>query len=121
MKLQRSHDDYHIAGVCGGLANNFRWDSGQLRIVRVLATILILITPVCFCGCGKAEKNDSFDVDAGDETPQHKTARWEKEAHEEILKKCTNQVSGISKIIELNLFDEAGTHPQRWTARVTLD
>jgi phage shock protein PspC (stress-responsive transcriptional regulator) len=39
MKLQRSHDDYHIAGVCGGLAKNFGWDSGRLRIVWVLATI----------------------------------------------------------------------------------
>ncbi len=39
MKLRRSHDDYQIAGVCGGLAKYLGWDSGRLRIVWVLATI----------------------------------------------------------------------------------
>ena len=39
MKLWRSRDDYHIAGVCGGLAKNLGWDSGRLRVVWVLATI----------------------------------------------------------------------------------
>ena len=39
MKLCRSHDDYQIAGVCGGLAKHLGWDSGKLRIVWVLATI----------------------------------------------------------------------------------
>jgi phage shock protein PspC (stress-responsive transcriptional regulator) len=39
MKLCRSNDDYSIAGVCGGLAENLGWDSGRLRLVWVLATI----------------------------------------------------------------------------------
>ena len=39
MKLCRSHDDYQIAGICGGLAKHLGWDSGKLRIVWVLATI----------------------------------------------------------------------------------
>ena len=39
MNLRRSYDDYHIAGVCGGLAKHLGWDSGKLRIVWVLATI----------------------------------------------------------------------------------
>lgn len=39
MKLCRSNDDYSIAGVCGGLAENLGWDSGRVRIVWVLATI----------------------------------------------------------------------------------
>jgi phage shock protein C len=39
MKLRRSHDDYQIAGVCGGLAKNLGWSSTRLRVVWVLATI----------------------------------------------------------------------------------
>ena len=39
MELRRSHNDYEIAGVCGGLAKNLGLDSGKLRIVWVLATI----------------------------------------------------------------------------------
>jgi len=39
MQLHRSNDDYSIAGVCGGLAENLGWDSGRLRLVWVLATI----------------------------------------------------------------------------------
>lgn len=39
MKLFRSYNDHQIAGVCGGLAENFGWDSGRMRIVWVLATI----------------------------------------------------------------------------------
>jgi phage shock protein PspC (stress-responsive transcriptional regulator) len=39
MKLQRTHDDRRLAGVCGGLAKNLGWDSGKLRIVWVLATV----------------------------------------------------------------------------------
>ena len=39
MKLCRSNDDYHIAGVCGGLAKYLGWGSGRLRIVWVLATV----------------------------------------------------------------------------------
>jgi phage shock protein PspC (stress-responsive transcriptional regulator) len=39
MKLCRSNDDYVIAGVCGGLAENLGWDSGRLRIVWLLATV----------------------------------------------------------------------------------
>jgi phage shock protein C len=39
MNLSRSHDDRRLAGVCGGLAKNFGWDSGRLRIVWVLAAI----------------------------------------------------------------------------------
>lgn len=39
MKLSRSNNDYAIAGVCGGLAENLDWDSGRLRIVWVLATV----------------------------------------------------------------------------------
>jgi phage shock protein PspC (stress-responsive transcriptional regulator) len=39
MKLCRSNSDCHIAGVCGGLAENLGWDSGRLRIVWVLATL----------------------------------------------------------------------------------
>ena len=39
MKVCRLHDDRRLAGVCGGLAKNFGWDSGRLRIVWVLATI----------------------------------------------------------------------------------
>jgi phage shock protein PspC (stress-responsive transcriptional regulator) len=46
MKLCRSSDDYDIAGVCGGLAENFGWDSGRLRIVWVLATIFTAFTGV---------------------------------------------------------------------------
>jgi phage shock protein PspC (stress-responsive transcriptional regulator) len=39
MKLSRSNDDYHIAGVCGGLAEYLGWDSGRLRVAWVLATL----------------------------------------------------------------------------------
>jgi phage shock protein PspC (stress-responsive transcriptional regulator) len=39
MKLWRSNDDYSLAGVCGGLAENLGWDSGRLRIVWVLMTL----------------------------------------------------------------------------------
>ena len=39
MKLQRTHDDRRLAGVCGGLAKNLGLDSTRLRIVWVLATI----------------------------------------------------------------------------------
>jgi phage shock protein PspC (stress-responsive transcriptional regulator) len=39
MKLCRSSDDSHIAGVCGGLAEHLGWDSGRVRIAWVLATI----------------------------------------------------------------------------------
>jgi phage shock protein PspC (stress-responsive transcriptional regulator) len=39
MKLWRSNDDYAIVGVCGGLAENFGWDSGRVRVVWVLATV----------------------------------------------------------------------------------
>jgi phage shock protein PspC (stress-responsive transcriptional regulator) len=39
MKLRRSRDDRHLAGVCGGLAENFGLDSGRLRVVWVLATL----------------------------------------------------------------------------------
>jgi len=39
MKLCRSRDDHQIAGVCGGLAENFGLDSGRLRVVWVLATV----------------------------------------------------------------------------------
>ncbi len=39
MNLRRSHDDYQIAGVCGGLAENLGWDSGRLRIIWVLTTL----------------------------------------------------------------------------------
>jgi phage shock protein PspC (stress-responsive transcriptional regulator) len=39
MKLCRSNDDRSLAGVCGGLANNFGLDSGRLRIVWVVATL----------------------------------------------------------------------------------
>ena len=39
MKLCRSNEDYQIAGVYGGLAENLGWDSWRLRIVWVLATI----------------------------------------------------------------------------------
>ena len=48
MKLCRSYDDHHIAGICGGLAKNFGWDSGRLRIVWVLATIFTV--PPCGTG-----------------------------------------------------------------------
>jgi phage shock protein PspC (stress-responsive transcriptional regulator) len=39
MKLCRSRDDRQLAGVCGGLAENFGLDSGRLRVVWVLATL----------------------------------------------------------------------------------
>jgi phage shock protein PspC (stress-responsive transcriptional regulator) len=39
MKLCRSHDDRHLAGVCGGLAKHFELPSSKLRVVWVLATV----------------------------------------------------------------------------------
>ena len=39
MNLCRSHDDSHIAGVCGGLAEHLGWSPFRLRVVWVLATI----------------------------------------------------------------------------------
>jgi len=39
MKLCRSNDDLHIAGVCGGIAEYLGWDSGRLRVVWVMATL----------------------------------------------------------------------------------
>jgi len=39
MKLTRSTTDAMLAGVCGGLAEQFGWSSGRLRVVWVLATI----------------------------------------------------------------------------------
>jgi phage shock protein PspC (stress-responsive transcriptional regulator) len=39
MKLERSNDNCHIAGVCGGVAEYLGWDSGRVRIVWVLATL----------------------------------------------------------------------------------
>ncbi|HEY5233845.1 MAG TPA: PspC domain-containing protein [Verrucomicrobiae bacterium] len=45
MKLNRSHDDSRIAGVCGGLAEYLGWDSSRVRIVWVLATIFSAAFP----------------------------------------------------------------------------
>ena len=39
MNLRRSLSDRHLAGVCGGLAENFGLDSGRLRVVWFLATL----------------------------------------------------------------------------------
>jgi phage shock protein C len=39
MKLWRSNNDSNFAGVCGGMAENLGWNSGELRLVWVLATI----------------------------------------------------------------------------------
>jgi phage shock protein C len=39
MKLCRSNDDYHIAGVCGGLAEHLGWPPFRLRVIWVLATV----------------------------------------------------------------------------------
>lgn len=38
-KLTRSRSDRMIAGVCGGLAEYFGWDTTLLRIVYIVATI----------------------------------------------------------------------------------
>lgn len=38
-RLTRSKKERMIAGVCGGLAEYFGWDSTLIRIVYVLATI----------------------------------------------------------------------------------
>jgi phage shock protein PspC (stress-responsive transcriptional regulator) len=54
MNLRRSTEDHQIAGVCGGLAKHLGWDSGKLRIVWVLATILTKATK----GLAKVVRND---------------------------------------------------------------
>jgi phage shock protein PspC (stress-responsive transcriptional regulator) len=39
MKLMRSSDNYFVAGICGGLAEQFGWSPARLRGVWVVATI----------------------------------------------------------------------------------
>ena len=39
MKICRSHNNRMLAGVCGGLAENFGWSPFRFRVVWVLATI----------------------------------------------------------------------------------
>lgn len=40
MKLTRATENSVIAGVCGGLAEQFGWSPRRLRVVWVLATLL---------------------------------------------------------------------------------
>ena len=44
-RLTRSTTDKWLAGVCGGIAENFGWDVAILRIVYV-----VLTTCTAFCG-----------------------------------------------------------------------
>ncbi len=44
-RLTRSTTDKWLAGVCGGIAEDFGWDGGILRIVYV-----VLTTCTAFCG-----------------------------------------------------------------------
>ena len=48
MKLCRSHNDSKIAGICGGLAKEFGWNSGRLRLVWILATVFTAFAGVIF-------------------------------------------------------------------------
>ena len=50
MKICRSRTDRQIAGVCGGLAGHFGWDSNRLRVVWVLATIFTAFAGVLVYG-----------------------------------------------------------------------
>lgn len=39
-RLQRTRDDRRLAGVCGGIAEYFGWDSTLVRIAWILLTLL---------------------------------------------------------------------------------
>ena len=45
MKAQRSRNDKHIAGVCGGLAEYFGWPAFRLRLVWVIGTLFSAAFP----------------------------------------------------------------------------
>ncbi len=45
-KLYRSQKDYKIAGVCGGIAETFGWDSTWVRIICIVFFILSGVLPV---------------------------------------------------------------------------
>ncbi len=45
MALQRSRTDKMIAGVCGGIAREMKWDPTLVRVVYALASILSAAFP----------------------------------------------------------------------------
>lgn len=44
-KLHRSTSDKWIAGVCGGFAETYSWDSNLVRLVYILLGLLLGILP----------------------------------------------------------------------------
>jgi phage shock protein PspC (stress-responsive transcriptional regulator) len=42
MKLSRSRRDLIVAGVCGGIAQQFGWSSLRLRVMWIVGTVLTL-------------------------------------------------------------------------------
>ena len=45
-KLYRSQKDYKVAGVCGGIAEVFKWDPTWVRIIYVIFLILSGVIPL---------------------------------------------------------------------------
>ena len=43
--LHRSTSDKWIAGVCGGLAETYSWDSNLVRLIYILLGLLLGILP----------------------------------------------------------------------------
>jgi len=39
-RLQRARNDRRLAGVCGGIAEYFGWDSTLVRVAWILLTLL---------------------------------------------------------------------------------
>jgi len=48
MKLQRSIDDYWMAGVCGGIAKHFELSPSRVRVVWALGTLFSAAFPGIF-------------------------------------------------------------------------
>jgi len=44
-QLHRSTSDKWIAGVCGGLAETYSWDSNLVRLIYILLGLLLGIIP----------------------------------------------------------------------------
>jgi DNA-directed RNA polymerase subunit RPC12/RpoP len=55
-----------------------------------------------------------------EETPIQRTRRLQAEAEFELLKRCTNEVTGLARVVDKFIFD-SDSNPNKWTATVTAE
>ena len=71
---------------------------------------------VLLCGCRQQPQEIAWE----DQTPEQHLEHWRNSARFELMKECTNEIVGLSRIIETQINDSSGNVGQ-WTAEVTAE